>query len=138
VAPPPLTADTSVVVPSLLHWHELHHQAAAALREVRRLPAHALIESFSVLTRLPGSRSLRPHLALQALVRGFPDEPFILSPGAYLRAIGRLAEAGLGGGQIYDAIVGATAAEAGACLLTADRRAVPTYALVGAQFRLLG
>lgn len=127
----PLTADTSVIVPSLLGWHELHVRAALASREVNRVPAHAFVESFSVLTRLPAPRALRPILAEQAMLAAFPGTPLLLSAEGYLAVIRRLASAELGGGRIYDAIVGATAAEAGFRLLTADRRATATYALVG-------
>jgi predicted nucleic acid-binding protein len=132
-----LTADTSVVVPSLLAWHELHARAAAALKDVRCLPAHALAESFSVLSRLPAPRALRPSQALQLLDRAFPEEALTLSPPGHRATIQRLALAEVGGGRIYDAVIGATAAEAGVRLLTADRRALPTYALVGATFELV-
>lgn len=132
-----LTADTSAIVPSLLRWHELHEAAAAALLEVRQVPCHALVEAFSVLTRLPGQLALRPAQARQALLRAFPEEPLALNPAGHLTAIGRLVDAGIGGGRIYDAIVGTTAASAGARLITADRRALATYALVGAEVQLL-
>lgn len=137
MAPQPLTADTSVVVPSLLKWHELHARATSALKGVRCLPAHALVESFAVLSRLPPPRSLRPSMAQRLLDHSFPDEPLMLSPSGHLAALRRLAEAEVGGGRAYDAIIGATAAEAGVRLLTADRRAMPTYALVGASFELV-
>jgi predicted nucleic acid-binding protein len=132
-----LTADTSVVVPALIQWHALHVQAAVRLRDVRRLPGHALAEAFSVLTRLPMPRALTPLQASQALLHSFPEESLSLSPAGYATTMRRLADAGLGGGRIYDAIVAAAAAEAGARLLTADRRAIPTYALVGAEFELV-
>lgn len=132
-----LTADSSVIVPSLVRWHPLHRQAAAALAEVRRVPAHALAESFSVLTRLPPPRSVRPAMAHRLLVSAFPEEPLTLSARGCAAVLRRLAEADIGGGHTYDAVVAATAAEAGLCLLTADRRAMPTYALVGAEFQLL-
>ncbi len=132
-----LTADTSVIVPSLLTWHELYDRAAPALRTVSQIPAHALAESFSVLTRLPLSRALPSPLAEQVLTRAFPGQLLLLSSEGYRRVIRRLAEANLGGGRVYDAIVGATAAEADARLLTADRRAVATYALLGVDFLLL-
>ena len=138
MAPPRLTADTSVIVPSLLRWHASHAQAAAALRDVRQVPAHALVESFSVLTRLPLPHALRPSLACEALAHAFPEEPLTLSATAYLGVVRRLADAGLMGGRVYDAVVGATAAEAGRRLITADRRAVVTYSLVGAEYELLG
>jgi predicted nucleic acid-binding protein len=132
-----LAADTSVVVPSLLAWHELHTRAASAVRSVRCLPAHALVESFAVLSRLPAPRALRPSMAQRLLDHAFPDEPFTLSPSSHHAVIQRLATAEVGGGRINDAVIGATAAEAGVRLLTADRRAMPTYALVGATFELV-
>jgi len=137
VAAPRLTADTSVVVASLLAWHDLHGRAAAAVRGVRCLPAHALAESFAVLSRLPAPRALRPTMVHRLIARSFPDGPLTLSPSGHLTTVQRLADAEIGGGRIYDAIIGATAAEASARLLTADRRALPTYALVGAEFELV-
>lgn len=53
------------------------------------------------------------------------------------RLLGLLAEAGIGGGAVYDALVGATASHAGAVLLTFDRRALSIYRLVGAETELL-
>ncbi|HEV2952632.1 MAG TPA: PIN domain-containing protein [Candidatus Dormibacteraeota bacterium] len=132
-----LTADTSVVVPSLLTWHASHRQTAEALKEVHRLPSHVMAEAFSVMTRLPVPHALSPQQARQLLASAFPDEPLGLSPTGYLEIIRKMSEAALGGGRIYDAIVGATAASAGATLLTADRRALPVYALVGANARLV-
>ncbi|MBI2756231.1 MAG: PIN domain-containing protein [Chloroflexi bacterium] len=137
MATPLVTADTSLIVASLLQWHPLHARAAALLREVRRVPAHALAESFSVLTRLPAQRALRPDLAIRALHGAFPEEPWSLSPAGYQSTLSRLAEAGWGGGRVYDAVIGGTAAEGGARLLSADRRALPTYALVGAAYELV-
>lgn len=137
MATPRLTADTSLVVPALVQWHALHRQAAVALRDARRLPAPVLVEAFSVLTRLPPPRAVGPSLALRALQRAFPEEPWSLSPGGYLVAVRRLAAAELGGGRVYDAVIGATAAEAGVRLLTADRRALATYALVGVDVELI-
>lgn len=132
-----VTADTSVIVPSLIRWHALHRRAASAVRGMSRVPAHALAESFSVLTRLPAPQALGPAQAHELLLRSFPDEPLTLSGAGYLATIRRLAEADTGGGRVYDAIIGAAAAEVGACLLTADRRALSTYALVGAAFELI-
>lgn len=137
MAAPGLTADTSVIVPSLVAWHPLHGPAALALADVRRVPAHAFAEAFSVLTRLPPPWAVRPVLACQLLLHAFPDEVLPLSVASYRTVVGRLAEADMGGGRVCDAIVGAAAAEAGLQLLTADRRAVATYALVGAQFVLV-
>jgi predicted nucleic acid-binding protein len=43
----------------------------------------------------------------------------------------------IAGGALYDAVVAATAREAGATLITLDRRAVPTYQLLGVGYRLV-
>ena len=132
-----LTADTSVIVPSLISWHPLHRLAASHLANVQRLPAHALAESFSVLTRLPAPLAIRPEQARRLLAHSFPDDPITLSAAGYRETIRRLAEADIGGGRTYDAVVAATAVEAGTCLVTADRRALATYALIGAEYQLL-
>src|SRR5687767_1073614 len=52
-AGPALTADTCAVVAALSAWHEHHEPAAEALEDVSVLPAHVVLESYSVLTRLP-------------------------------------------------------------------------------------
>jgi toxin FitB len=132
-----LTADTSVVVPSVAEWHALHEKAAGAAERVRRLPGHVLAESFAVLTRLPGGLSLDPRQALEVLLDAFPEEPLPLPPPDLLGVLQRLASVDAGGGHTYDAIVGATAARARYSVLTADRRALPTYALVGAESYLI-
>lgn len=49
-----------------------------------------------------------------------------------------LATAGLRGGQIYDALVAATAKGAGAHLLSIDRRAERTYRAVGIDYEFIG
>jgi predicted nucleic acid-binding protein len=49
----------------------------------------------------------------------------------------RVAAARMAGCQIYDALVGAAAVEVGARLLTADRRALPVYGLLGVDFDLI-
>ena len=44
---------------------------------------------------------------------------------------------GIAGGAIYDALVGATARAHGLLLLSRDRRAKPTYDLLGVSVRLI-
>jgi predicted nucleic acid-binding protein len=41
------------------------------------------------------------------------------------------------GGAIYDALVAATAQEAGARLVSRDRRAARTYEAIGARYELI-
>jgi predicted nucleic acid-binding protein len=133
-----IAVDTSVVVAAFASWHEGHAGAAAALARRPRVPAHVLLETYSVLTRLPP-----PHRAPAPLVAAFLGERFstppLVLPGAeHRRLVGRAAEAGIVGGSIHDALVGATARHVGARLLTRDRRAVPTYERLGVEYELIG
>lgn len=130
-----LTADTSVVVPALTDWHEHHERARSAIEGVDRLPAYVLVESYSVLTRLPRGLALSPVDAKELLCGAFPDVPLTLDPAGYRALLERVAPGGLRGGALYDALVGWTAAQAGVELLTRDVRASETYRTVGVQFR---
>lgn len=49
-----MTADISVVAPSMAAWHEHHEVAPEAVGEATRVPAHVLVETVSTLSRLPG------------------------------------------------------------------------------------
>lgn len=71
-----IALDTSVAVAGFASWHEGHASAAGILARKPRLPAHVLIESYSVLTRLPA-----PHRASGDIVEAFMAERF---PGALL------------------------------------------------------
>lgn len=128
-------ADTSVVVPAFASWHEDHAAATAAVRAGTRLPAHVVAESFAVLTRMPPPYRVAPAPVAEFLARRFPDPPLGLDPDAYPILVRRLADAGLAGGSVYDALVGETARRAGAVLLTRDRRAALVYELLGVTVR---
>lgn len=128
-----LTADTSVVVPALADWHPLHAAARASVRDVSALPGHVLVETVAVLTRLPGGLAARVADVTAALAHNFPDAPLVLGPDEHRRLLQVLGSRRVSGGRVYDALVGATAAAAGVRLLSADDRARPTYAAVGAD-----
>ena len=49
-----------------------------------------------------------------------------------------VADRGITGGAVYDALVAATAMNAKATLLTRDHRAARTYEAVGVRYRLIG
>lgn len=126
-----ITADTSVVVAGLTSWHEQHAQALTALRGVTRLPAHVLLESVSVLTRLPRGRAIPVAAAVARLRAEFPDDPMTLAPGQHVELLDDCARVGVVGGAVYDALVGRSAHLAGAVLRSRDRRAATTYASLG-------
>jgi len=132
-----IAVDTSVVVAAFASWHDGHRTAAAALARKPRVPPHVLIETFSVLTRLPP-----PHRAPAALVAAFLAErfanvPLALPPRAHLPLIEQAASNGIAGGSVYDALIAATVRHAGARLLTRDRRAANTYERFGVEYELL-
>lgn len=132
-----IALDTSVVVAALLGWHEAHESARRAAGGAV-IPAHALLESYSVLTRLPAPHRVAPAVASTLLAGWFPPER-ILHPGPDLGGsiVARLADAGIGGAAVYDALVALTAAGHGAELRTRDRRAAVTYDALTVPYRLV-
>lgn len=132
-----IALDTSVVVAAFASWDEDHARAAAALARRPRLPAHVLVESYSVLTRLPAPHTVSAETVLGFLRSRFRSAPLALSARAYVALIGEATAAGISGGAVYDALIAATAERAGALLLTRDRRAVPTYEKIGARYELI-
>lgn len=68
-----LAVDTSVVVAAFATWHDGHGAALAALDRHPRLPAHVLLESYSVLTRLPPPHRTSPATASSFLELRFAD-----------------------------------------------------------------
>lgn len=126
-----LTADTSVVVPAVAAWHEAHVRARESLRHVTRLPGHVLVESVSVLTRLPRGLALSVPEAVGLVRSCSPEAPMLLGPGQIEEFLDTLGTAGIGGGRVYDALVAETARAAGATLLSLDERARATYRAIG-------
>jgi toxin FitB len=126
-----LGVDTSVAVPLLIQTHRAHVEVARWWdgREVA-LSGHALAETYSVLTRLPGDLRLAPADAARLIAERFV-EPLILGSDAARRLPDVLGRLGIAGGAVYDALVALAAAEHGARLATRDARAKPTYEMVG-------
>ncbi len=132
-----IALDTSVVVAAFATWHEGHASARAALARGPRLPAHVLVEAFSVLTRLPPPHRASADLVEAFLRASFKEPPLTLRPDSYRELLQGALRAGITGGTLYDALVAATAREAGATLVTRDRRAAPTYEALAVRFELL-
>jgi len=128
-----LALDTSVAVPLLVQTHRAH---AAVVRwwggrEVA-LSGHALAETYSVLTRLPGDLRLAPADAARLLGERFA-EPLVLGSEISVRLPDVLGRFRIAGGAVYDALVALAAAEHGAELATRDARAKTTYQMVGVR-----
>lgn len=132
-----ITADTSVVVAGLTGWHVCHGASLRALRGITRLPGHVLVETVSVLTRLPGGRALPPADVVARLHAEFPGQPLCLSPAEHREFLDHVGRARIVGGALYDALVGLSAKSAGALLRTSDHRAESTYAALGVDVELI-
>jgi predicted nucleic acid-binding protein len=133
-----IVPDSSVVIAALAPWHEAHRSARSALSgDDARLPAHVAFETTSALSRMPEGRRIAPMVVLEALERGFPP-PWLSMDAEGLRdALRRALQAGIRGGAIYDALIAATAASNDAAVLSADRRALPTYQAMGVRIRFV-
>lgn len=118
-------------------WHERHDVARGVLERWPRLPAHAALESYSVLTRMPPSRRSPAGVVRAFLERRFPEPLLTLSQAGHRDLLDLLAREGIVGGATYDALIAAAARGAGARLLTLDARAARTYAHCQAEAELL-
>jgi predicted nucleic acid-binding protein len=130
---PPIALDTSVAIPLLVQTHRAH---AAVVRwwdgQEIALSGHALVETYSVLTRLPGDLRLAPADAARLLNERF-SHPLLLGPQVAGRLSDLLSDRGIAGGAVYDALVALAAAEHGADLATRDARARGTYEMFGVR-----
>jgi toxin FitB len=128
-----IAIDTSVAVPLLVRSH---HDHAAVVRwwsgQEITLSGHALAETYSVLTRLPGDARLAPADAALLLNARF-SSPLVLSSRRARNLPDTLSRLGIAGGAVYDALVALAAKEHGAALATRDARARGTYDAVGVK-----
>lgn len=132
-----IALDTSVIVAAFGGWHEHHEPARAVLSRESRLPAHAALEAYSVITRLPEPFRAEPAVVVEFLRRTFPSPRLSLAADQQAQLPERLCAAGIAGGAVYDGMVALTASAGGAELVTLDRRALETYRRCGASARLL-
>ncbi len=131
--------DTSVIVAAMLPTHE-HHAFAAPfvgrLRASKRavLPLPALVESYSVLTRIPLPMRLEPAAVARALAANFEGRATLVTlegAGAWslLSAAAALPAAG---GAVYDLHIAR-------CALAGGARRLATFNLRDfARFELAG
>jgi predicted nucleic acid-binding protein len=130
-----LLLDTSAAIALLTVSHSAHEAVRTAVRGLTLgLAGHAAMETYSVLTRLPGDERLDPSGANRVIGASFPASVFLPADAAR-RALADLSAAGIAGGSVYDGLVGLAARTAGIPLLTRDRRATATYAALGVEVR---
>lgn len=114
--------DTSVLVAAFVPVHPRHEPAFDRVRrafagEYSLLTStHNLAELYSVLTTLPLSPRVAPAAAARIIRENLEGRAEIvpLDAADYREVIYRLAEAGLGGGIVYDALARRAAIRAGA------------------------
>lgn len=122
-----ILADTSVAIAVVV---EDRDHPAATLRAIGErslgLAGHAAFETFSVLTRLPPPARRSPDAVVRLMSANFPSIKY-LPTWAAEALLPKFASFGIAGGSVYDALVGAAAAQSGLVLLTRDARAIPVY-----------
>lgn len=132
-----IAPDTSILVAGFATWHEGHEPAVRCLNRGVHLIAHAAVECYSVLTRLPPPHRVGAAV-VQAYLTGVTTGDYLTLDGAAHRdLINCLVEHDVTGGAAYDALIGLTAQRAGATLLTRDVRAVSTYQRLGVTYQLV-
>ncbi len=132
-----IAPDTSVLVAGFATWHEAHQSATRALNRGVHLVAHAVVETYSVLTRLPPPHRVAPAVVHAYLADVTSADFLTLDARPHRELISFLAAHNVAGGATYDALVATTAKAAGATLLTRDRRAVRTYELLHVEYELV-
>ena len=133
-----LALDTSVAIPLLVQTHRAHEAVVRWWdgREVA-LSGHAVAETYSVLTRLPGDLRVTPADAARLLRARFAAHLHV-RPRTAMRLPEMLSERGIAGGAVYDALVALAAVEHDAELATRDARATTTYEAIGARVVAVG
>ncbi|MBA2418716.1 MAG: VapC toxin family PIN domain ribonuclease [Nocardioidaceae bacterium] len=129
--------DSGVAIAAFASWHEAHSQAHAELADRPQIAAHAMLETFSVLTRLPLPHRASGSIVADFLVAAFPADPLSLSAGQQRELIAVLAQRGVVGGATYDALIAETVRRARGLLVTLDERAQVTYERIGCPSVLL-
>jgi len=123
--------DTSCMVAAVCAWHARHAAAAAEIErrlgrgERMAIAAHAIAETYAVLTRLPAPHSLAPSDAWTLVRTNFVENAALVSLDgpAHVAVLEKLAGEGIGGGRTYDGLIAACAdATHAKALLTFNRR----------------
>lgn len=123
------------MIAALSAWHDEHEAAARALQDVTALPAHVMVEAYSVLTRLPAGLAVRARDAGHVLGSRFGDDVLRLPDPDRDGMLKALAGAGVFGGASYDGLVALEAHAHGHVLLSLDHRAQETYRRLQVPFQ---
>jgi hypothetical protein len=129
--------DSSTAIALLSPDHPSHVDVKSLCKgQSLGLAGHAMVETYSVLTRMPGA-ARRTRAAAQRFIHAEFSASVPLPAQVALDAVATFAREGIAGGAVYDGLVGLAAKAAGITLLSCDRRAAPTYAALGVDVRLI-
>ena len=132
-----LLLDTNVAVALLVEDHAAHQTCREQLDgHALGLAGHAIFETMSVLSRLPPPQRRSVRAIHEAIEVSLPHTRYLSEDGTRLAAA-RVAELGVGGGTVNDALVAAAAIEHGMPLVTHDHRAMPIYQGMGAPLLVI-
>ena len=125
---PAFSPDANCMIAIVCSWH-VHHEAATGEvgRRLRRgedlvVAAPALVEAYSVLTRLPAPHRLSPADAWALLETNFVTDTRViaLDASAYRELLVHAAADGVAGGRVYDAVIAT-------CVLKSARTTLLTF-----------
>ncbi|MBM4350638.1 MAG: type II toxin-antitoxin system VapC family toxin [Deltaproteobacteria bacterium] len=105
--------DTSVIIASIIESHPMHSRVFPWLKRAKSkefemlVASHTLAELYAVLTTLPLSPKITPGMARQLIHNNIETISKIvpLSSSDYFSVIQQMADLGLSGGVIYDALI---------------------------------
>jgi len=139
-----VSLDTSFIVPLVAAPSRFHERTLACFEQFQKdgaefvLAGHALLESFSVLTRSPEPFKVLPRHAERALRETFADATITgFARHAPWKAMEHTISRGHHGGRIYDTAIALAAFEAGArLLLTWNAKHFLSIAPAGLEIRV--
>lgn len=113
--------DTSVFVAAMVEAHPMHERALPCLQRVKDgrdrgfVSAHSLAEIYAILTRLPIHPRIAPLIARRLIEENVAGscEVISLSSEDYVAVLDHLANSGIKGGVVYDALILQVAMKAG-------------------------
>ena len=105
--------DTSVIVSGIVESHPMHPKCLPWLQRAKAgeveciVVSHTLAETYAVLTTLPVKPRISPLVAQRLIDNNLQPNARIvaLTDADYWNTIQRMAEMGLSGGTVYDALI---------------------------------
>ena len=109
--------DTSVIVSGIVESHPMHPKCLPWLQRAKAgqveciVVSHTLAETYAVLTTLPVKPRISPLVAQRLIDNNLQANARIvaLTVADYWNTIQRMAEMGLSGGTVYDALIATVA-----------------------------